>query len=155
MVIVAFDGSRVVLQSCAMASPSISQQGGLVGSSAAALSHDSGLRLSGGANRLKVKLPASFPVSRTRTRIVSKVAGVTRKESNGNGIVDTMPSPQRILLERLTQPTTSSTGAMEELELERGVCNPFRRYSSERVSRICMLTCDVNLFWFFTMLALK
>lgn len=154
MVIVAFDGSLVVVQSSAMASPCISQQGGLVGSSSA-LSHDSGLRLSGGANRLKVKLPASFPVSRTRTRIVSKVAGVTRKESNGKGMVDTMPSPQRILLERLTQPTTSSTGAMEELELERGVCNPFRRYSSERVSRICMFTCDVNLFWFFNILALK
>lgn len=146
MVIVAFDGSLVVLKSSAMASPSISQRGGLVGSSSA-LSHDSGLRLGGGANRLKVKLPTSFPVSRTRTRIVSKVAGVTRKESNGKVVmVDTMPSPQRILLERLTQPTTSSTGAMEELELERGVCNPFRKYSSERVSRISMLTCDVNLF---------
>lgn len=145
MVIVAFDGSLVVMQSSAMASPSVSHQGGLVGSSSA-LSHDSGLRLGGGANRLRVNLPASFPVSRTRTRVVSKVAGVTRKESKGNGVVGAMPSPQRILLERLTQPTTSSTGAMEELELERGVCNPFRKYSSERVRKICIPICDVNPF---------
>lgn len=69
--------------------------------------------------------------------VKAKVATGTRNE-NTAGKVETQ---QRIALNRLIQPTTTTTtammssGAMEELELERGVCNPFRKYTPERVSK--------------------
>lgn len=68
-------------------------------------------------------------------RVVAKVASGTRTGSVAAGTtVVKLPDSQRIALNRLIQPSSMSSGAMEELELERGVCNPFRKYTPERVS---------------------
>jgi hypothetical protein len=54
--------------------------------------------------------------------------------------VEVFPNPQRIVLDRLMR-QTSTSGAMEELELERGVCNPFRKYTPDRVSDLLTPKC--------------
>jgi hypothetical protein len=60
--------------------------------------------------------------------------GVERKDALVSSR-KTLPTPGQVLLERLTRDNgISNSGAMDELDLERGVCNPFRKYSPERVS---------------------
>jgi hypothetical protein len=70
-------------------------------------------------------------------RIQATVAtGVERKKevTNNSAGKSRLLTPGQFLLDRLTQDIgVSSSGAMEELELERGVCNPFRKYTPERV----------------------
>lgn len=93
----------------------------------------------GGKVSLRSGGALSFRVSRHRSLgIVASVAGVRKKESTG--MSETLPTPGQVLLDRSTVETKfSSSGAMEELELERGVCNPFRKYSAERVSSFPIL----------------
>lgn len=65
-------------------------------------------------------------------RVVAKLATGMRNGSVKR--VEMFPNREQIVLDSLMQPTvTSTSGAMEELELERGVCNPFRKYTPDRV----------------------
>lgn len=75
-------------------------------------------------------------VRRSNVRIVAKLASGTRSEKEVV-TTTTLPNSQRVMLNRLVQSNNAmsmSSGAMEELELERGVCNPFRKYTPDRVS---------------------
>lgn len=76
-------------------------------------------------------------VRRSNVRIVAKLASGTRNEKEVvTTTTTTLPNSQRVMLNRLVQTNNAmsmSSGAMEELELERGVCNPFRKYTPDRV----------------------
>lgn len=90
-------------------------------------------------NRGALLLGVSRPgrVRRSNVRIVAKLASGTRSEKEVvTTTTTTLPNPQRIMLNQLMQAKSisMSSGAMEELELERGVCNPFRKYTPDRVS---------------------
>lgn len=90
-------------------------------------------------NRGALLLGVSRPgrVRRSNVRIEAKLASGTRSEKEVvTTTTTTLPNPQRVMLNQLMQAKSisMSSGAMEELELERGVCNPFRKYTPDRVS---------------------
>jgi hypothetical protein len=79
--------------------------------------------------------PASSLVKSSVLRIEAAVAGGVERKDALVSSRKTLPTPGQVLLERLTRDNgISNSGAMDELDLERCVCNPFRKYSPERVS---------------------
>jgi hypothetical protein len=79
--------------------------------------------------------PASSLVKPSVLRIEAAVAGGVERKDALVSSRKTLPRPGQVLLERLARDNgISNSGAMDELDLERGVCNPFRKYSPERVS---------------------
>jgi hypothetical protein len=79
--------------------------------------------------------PASSLVKSSVLRIEAAVAGGVERKDALVRSRKTLPTPGQVLLERLTRDNgISNSGAMDELDLERGVCNPFRKYSPESVS---------------------
>lgn len=136
---VALDGGRVgvMMGSTATAVASVGTPGSKLGGARELGSGRGGICGSSvGAGR---DLMSKGRVSRLPRRmaggIVAKVASGTRVESSGR--VGVLPIAQQIVLDRLKPSSTS--GAMEELELERGVCNPFRKYTADRVSGFAAL----------------
>jgi len=78
--------------------------------------------------------PASSLVKFSVLRIEAAVAGGVERKDALVSSRKTLPTPGQVLLERLTRDNgISNSGAMDELDLERGVCNPFRKYSPESV----------------------
>jgi hypothetical protein len=79
--------------------------------------------------------PASSLVKSSVLRIEAAVAGGVERKDALVSSRKSLPTPGQVLLERLTRDNgIGNSGAMDELDLERGVCNPFRKYSPERVS---------------------
>ncbi len=79
----------------------------------------------------------SNPASVLRIQATVATGAERKKEvTNNSAGKSRLLTPGQFLLDRLTQDIgVSSSGAMEELELERGVCNPFRKYTPERVRK--------------------
>lgn len=74
--------------------------------------------------------------------IVRAAASRSYKAAAASGAVNSQKGPGNLLLNRLTGNGAGfapATGSMEELELELGVCIPFKKYTPEGVS-LCSFT---------------